>query len=64
MYSVLYPQDQMKRISVAGALDEPYSQLTPLSGVVVQARQSTKARTAVSSLCSLVGRYGYSAELA
>ncbi len=26
---------------VAGVLDEPYSQLTPLSGVAVQARQST-----------------------
>ncbi len=27
--------------SIAGVLDEPYSQLTPLSGVAVQARQST-----------------------
>jgi hypothetical protein len=26
---------------VAGVLDEPYSQLTPFSGVAVQARQST-----------------------
>jgi hypothetical protein len=26
---------------VAGVLDKPYSQLTPLSGGVVQARQST-----------------------
>jgi hypothetical protein len=26
--------------SVAGVLDEPYSQLSPLSGVAVQARQS------------------------
>jgi hypothetical protein len=26
---------------VAGVLDEPYSQLTPLSGVAEQARQST-----------------------
>ncbi len=28
---------------VAGVLDESYSQLTPLSGVAVQARQSTYA---------------------
>jgi hypothetical protein len=27
--------------AVAGVLDEPYSQLIPLSGVAVQARQST-----------------------
>ncbi len=27
--------------SVAGVLDEPYSQLSKLSGVAVQARQST-----------------------
>jgi len=26
---------------VAGVLDEPYSQLVPLSGLAVQARQST-----------------------
>jgi hypothetical protein len=31
--------------SEAGVLDKPYSQLTLLSGVVVQARQSTQART-------------------
>jgi hypothetical protein len=48
---------------VAGVLGEPYSQLLPLSGVAVQARQSTQAGT-VSILCSLVGRYGYYAELA
>jgi hypothetical protein len=34
------PQDHVKRISVAGVLDESYSQLTPLSGVAVQARAS------------------------
>jgi hypothetical protein len=28
-------------ITVAGVFDEPFSQLTPLSGVVVQGRQST-----------------------
>jgi hypothetical protein len=39
---------------VVGVLDEPYSQLTPLSGVATQARQSTDSRT-VSILCS---RYG------
>jgi hypothetical protein len=49
--------------SVAGVLDELYSQLTPLSGVAAQARQSTSAGT-VSILCSLAGRYGYSAERA
>ncbi len=27
--------------TVAGVLDEPYSQLTPLNEVAVQARQST-----------------------
>jgi hypothetical protein len=27
--------------AVAGVLDEPYSQLSPLSGVAVEARQST-----------------------
>ncbi len=48
---------------VAGVLDEPYIQLTPLSGVAVEARQSTQAGT-VSILCSLAGRYGYSTELA
>jgi hypothetical protein len=26
--------------TVAGVLDEPFSQLTPLSGIAVQARQS------------------------
>ncbi len=30
---------------VAGVLDEPYSQLIPLSGVAVQARQSISAGT-------------------
>ncbi len=45
--------------AVAEVLDKPYSQLTPLSGVAVQARQST-----VFLLCNLAGRYGYSAERA
>ncbi len=45
--------------AVAGVLDELYSQLTPLSGVAVQARQSN-----VSILRCLAGRYGYSAERA
>ncbi len=49
---------------VEEVLDESYSQLTLLSGVAVQARrQSTQAGTA-SILCTLVGWYGYSAELA
>ncbi len=48
---------------LAGVLDEPYSQLTQLSVVAVQPRQPTLAGT-VSILCSLAGRYGYSAELA
>jgi hypothetical protein len=30
-----------KKRAVAGVLDEPYSELSPLSGVAVQARQST-----------------------
>jgi hypothetical protein len=30
----------MYQVPVAGVLDEPYSQLTPLSGVAVQARQA------------------------
>jgi hypothetical protein len=49
--------------TVAGVLDEPFYQLTPLSGVAVQARQSesTNAGT-VSILCSLTGRYSYSSE--
>jgi hypothetical protein len=46
---------------VAGVLDELYSQLTPLSGVAVEARLSTQAGT-MSILCSLAGRHGYSAE--
>jgi hypothetical protein len=52
--------------AVTGVLDEPYNHLAPLSGVAVQARQSTKAGT-VSILCSLAGaavRYGYSPERA
>jgi hypothetical protein len=49
--------------SVAGVLDEPYSQLIPLSGVAVQARKSSWTGI-VSNFCSLEGRYGYCAELA
>jgi hypothetical protein len=48
---------------VAGVLDEPFSQLTPLSGGAVPACQSTFAGT-VSNLCSLEVRQGYSAERA
>ncbi len=48
---------------VAGVLDEPFSRVTSLSGVAVQARLSTQAGT-VSILCGLAGRYGYSDELA
>ncbi len=49
--------------SVVGVLDKPYSQLIPLSGVAVQARQSTLTGTG-SILCSLAGQYGNSAEWA
>ncbi len=49
--------------SVVGVLDEAYGQLIPLSGVAVQARQSTEAGNVII-LCSLAGRYGYSAERA
>jgi hypothetical protein len=34
-------RERLKRCSVAGVLDEPSSQLNPLSEVAVQARQST-----------------------
>jgi hypothetical protein len=55
----------MRTSPVAGVLKEPFSQLNPLSGVAVQARQSTQAGSGtVYILCSLAGRYGYSAELA
>ncbi len=36
-----YKWSQLKDLLVAGVLDDLYSQLTPLSGVAVQARQST-----------------------
>jgi hypothetical protein len=49
--------------TVAEVLDEPFSQLTPLSAVAVQVRRSILAGT-VSILCSLAGQYGHSAELA
>jgi hypothetical protein len=48
---------------VSGVLDESYNQLIRLSGVAVQARQSTQAVT-VFILCSLAGWCGYSAERA
>jgi hypothetical protein len=48
---------------VMGVLDEPFSQSTQLSRVAEQSRQSTWIGT-VSILCSLAGRYGYSAERA
>ncbi len=34
------PEEESQSRPVAGVLDEPYSQLTPLSGVAVQARLS------------------------
>ncbi len=49
--------------SIGGSFRRTYSQLIPISGVAVQARQSMEAGT-VSILCSLAGRYGYSAEQA
>jgi hypothetical protein len=45
----LQESEQILTFSVAGVLDEPYSQLTPGS---VKARQSTQAGT-VSILCGL-----------
>jgi hypothetical protein len=48
--------------TVAGVLDEPFNQLTPLSGVVVQAANPNRLEPSI--LCSLAGRYGYSAEMA
>ncbi len=50
-------------LSVAGVLDEPYIQLTPLSEEAKLARQSTRAGT-VSILFSLAGQCGYSVERA
>jgi hypothetical protein len=51
--------------AVAGVLDEPYSQLTPLSGVAVQPADSLhRLEPCPSYLCSLAGRYGYSDERA
>ena len=47
---------------MAGVLDEPYSQLSPLSGVAVQARQSTKAG-AVSILQYVAWRAGMTTPL-
>jgi hypothetical protein len=52
---------------VAGVLDESYSQLIPLSGEAVQSRPASLQRLepgTVSILCSLEGRYGFSAERA
>ncbi len=48
--------------TVAGVLDEPYSQLTPLSGVAVQARESTQAAT-VSILQYVAWRAGKAIQL-
>ncbi len=45
--------------AVAGILDEPFSQLTPLSGVAVQARHTLRRLEPCRA-----GRYGYSAERA
>jgi hypothetical protein len=39
--SINYMQTYKVSRNVAGVLDEPYSQLSQLSGVAVQARQST-----------------------
>ncbi len=45
-----------KSYPVAGVLDEPYSQLTPLSWVAVQARLSTESGT-VSNVHSILSMY-------
>ena len=51
---------------MVGVLDEPYSQLTPLSGVVRVAHQVYIGWNYVQFVhpISLAGRYGYSAERA
>jgi hypothetical protein len=51
---------------VAGVLDEPHSQVNPLSGVAVQGSQSTvqSLKPCPSFICSLAGQYGYSGERA
>jgi hypothetical protein len=45
--------------TVAGVLDEPFSQLTPLCGVAVQARQSTQAGTGGPSYVAWRDGYGH-----
>jgi hypothetical protein len=57
------PYERTQILPVVGVLYEPYSQLGQLRGVAAQARQPALAGT-VFILCSLAGRYGYSAELA
>jgi hypothetical protein len=47
--------------SEVGVLDEHLSELSPLSDVAVHARQGWNR---AQILCSLAGRYGYSAERA
>jgi hypothetical protein len=59
-----YSVEAIRRmLNCSQVLDESDSQLIPLSGEAVQARQSTFAGI-VSILNSLACRYGYSAELA
>ncbi len=52
-------------VPVAVVLDEPDGQLIPLSGVVVQARQSTYVGTMsiLSILCTVVWRAGIATPL-
>jgi hypothetical protein len=51
--------------TVAGVLDEPSSQLTTLSGVAVQVRQSTyRLEPCPSYVACRAGRYGYLADRA
>ncbi len=54
------------RWPVAVVLDEPFSQLIPLTWMALEARLASLHRLepCPSILCSLAGRYGYSAELA
>jgi hypothetical protein len=63
--STLYVVRQLYSVHLeAGVLDEPYSQLTPLSGVAGQTASLLVYICPVSILCSLAVRYGDSAERA
>jgi hypothetical protein len=54
-------QEKTDECPELGVLDEPLSQLSPLSGVAVQAAVYI-IWNRVHPICSLAGRYGSSAE--